>query len=66
MVASTLSTHRSRLQPAGVMIVVEARHLCMEMRGVRATSARTTTSAVRGTFAGTRLLRREFLDRLGR
>ncbi len=56
----------SRLQPAGVMIVVQARHFCMEMRGVRKASARTTTTAVRGAFAEARSLRREFLGRIGR
>ena len=53
----------SRLQPAGVMVVVEARHFCMEMRGVRKAGARTTTSAVRGAFADARK-RREFLARI--
>jgi GTP cyclohydrolase IA len=53
----------SRLSPAGVMIVVQARHFCMEMRGVRKAGARTTTSAVRGAFADART-RREFLDRI--
>ena len=55
----------SRLQPAGVMIVVKARHLCMEMRGVRTPGARTVTSAVRGAFAEDDV-RREFLARLRR
>ena len=53
----------SRLQPAGVMIVVQARHFCMEMRGVRKAGARTTTSSVRGGFADARA-RREFLARI--
>jgi GTP cyclohydrolase I len=53
----------SRLAPSGVMIVVQARHFCMEMRGVRKAGARTTTSAVRGAFADARL-RREFLGRI--
>lgn len=53
----------SRLSPSGVMIVVQARHFCMEMRGVRKAGARTTTSAVRGAFAEARL-RREFLGRI--
>ena len=38
------------LQPRGVMVVVEARHLCMEMRGIRKSGAETVTSTVRGIF----------------
>ena len=53
----------SRLQPEGVMIVVKARHFCMEMRGVRKAGARTTTSSVRGAFADA-ARRREFLARI--
>jgi len=36
------------LKPAGVIVIVEAEHLCMSMRGVRKAEARTVTSAVRG------------------
>ena len=36
------------LDPMGVIVIIDCEHLCMSMRGVRKTQARTTTSAVRG------------------
>lgn len=36
------------LQAAGVIVVIDCEHLCMSMRGVKKSEARTTTSAVRG------------------
>lgn len=49
-----------RLRPAGAMVVVQARHFCMEMRGVGKPGLTTTTSAIRGAFEDDRI-RQEFL-----
>jgi GTP cyclohydrolase I len=43
-------TVHERLQAAGVIVVVQAEHLCISMRGVRKPGSTTVTSAVRGTF----------------
>lgn len=47
-IADALVTH---LAPAGAIVVIEAEHLCMSMRGIRRPGARTITSAVRGGLA---------------
>lgn len=51
-----------KLNPRGVIVVVEAEHLCMAMRGVRKPGAITTTSAVRGIFKTNAASRAEALD----
>jgi GTP cyclohydrolase I len=51
-----------KLDPRGVVIVVEAEHLCMAMRGVRKPGAITTTSAVRGQFKSDSASRAEALE----
>ena len=49
------------LHPLGVMVVVEARHLCMQMRGVEKQNAITTTSDFTGAFNQAKT-REEFMD----
>jgi GTP cyclohydrolase I len=53
------------LKPKGVMVVIEARHLCLEMRGVRKPGSVTVTSAIRGIFMQ-KAVREEYLDLLRR
>ncbi|MBN1299096.1 MAG: GTP cyclohydrolase I FolE [Actinobacteria bacterium] len=42
----------NKLQPRGAMVIVEAEHLCMSIRGVKKPNTKTVTSAVRGLFRG--------------
>jgi len=50
MTSQIADTIVENLNPQGVMVVIEAEHLCMSMRGVQKPGAITTTSAVRGIF----------------
>ncbi len=50
------------LKPAGVGVIIEARHLCIEMRGIRKPEAKAVTSAVRGKFRQDVRTREEFLQ----
>jgi GTP cyclohydrolase I len=62
-IADALDTH---LQPLGVAVVIECRHMCMESRGVRHTGTATVTSALRGSIKSNPDTRREFLSLIGR
>lgn len=59
LIADTLVEH---LDPQGVMVVMEAEHMCMSMRGVKKPGALTTTSAVRGLFRNNSASRAEALS----
>lgn len=50
------------LSPKGVAIVIEAKHLCMQMRGVQKQNSVTTTSAFSGTFMTSEKTRAEFMN----
>ena len=50
------------IKPLGVGVVVQARHMCVEMRGVQKINSLTTTSALRGIFIKNANTRKEFFD----
>jgi GTP cyclohydrolase IA len=52
------------LEPRGVIVIIEAEHLCMSMRGVRKPGAKTVTSAVRGCFLNSESTRAEAISLL--
>ena len=51
-----------QLQPQGVAVMIEARHLCVEMRGVQKHGVQTVTSEMRGSFKDDLNCRQEFLQ----
>ncbi len=53
-----------RLEALGVLVVIEAEHLCMSMRGVKKPGAKTVTSAVRGTMQSDAATRAEAMSLL--
>ncbi|MGZ8545805.1 MAG: GTP cyclohydrolase I FolE [Sulfuricurvum sp.] len=50
------------ISPKGVAVVIQARHMCMEMRGVQKISSTTTSSALRGLFKRDEKTRMEFFS----
>lgn len=62
MTSQIAQTLRLRLRPRGVGVVIEARHLCMEMRGARSQLSPTVTSAMLGSFRQDPRTRMEFLN----
>lgn len=50
------------IKPKGVAVVIQARHMCMEMRGVEKINSTTTSSALRGLFKRDEKTRSEFFD----
>lgn len=50
------------LAPQGVMVMLEAEHMCMTMRGIKKPGSKTVTLATRGVFAGDEALQNRFLQ----
>lgn len=62
LTAQVADTLIAELNPQGVIVVIEAEHLCMSMRGVKKPGAKTITSAVRGAFGKSQATRAEALS----
>lgn len=60
-----LDSIQESLNPMGVAVVIEAKHLCMMMRGVSKQNSATTTSAFHGEFLNNTRTRNEFLKLIG-
>jgi GTP cyclohydrolase I len=61
MTTQILGAIRESLHPLGVAVVIEAKHLCMMMRGVQKQNSVTTTSAFDGELLNNHITRNEFL-----
>ena len=61
MTTQILQAIKQSLNPMGVAVVIEAKHLCMMMRGVQKQNSVTTTSAFDGEFLNNHVTRNEFL-----
>jgi GTP cyclohydrolase I len=57
---------REKIAPQGVGVIIEARHLCMQMRGVEKQHGQAVTSAMLGAFRENKQTRDEFLSLVGR
>ena len=62
-IADAIMAH---LAPQGVMVVVEAEHMCMTMRGIKKPGSKTVSIATRGVFAENEQLQNRFFQMLGR
>jgi GTP cyclohydrolase I len=51
-----------KLKPKGCMVIIDAEHLCMSMRGIKKPGSRTVTSAVRGIFRSKQSTKEEMLQ----
>ena len=66
LTAQVADTLMAELKPHGVLVVMEAEHYCMTMRGVRKAGSKLVTSAVRGALAENDITRKEALALIGK
>lgn len=66
MTAQIADALEKYLKPKGVMVMLEAEHMCMTMRGVRKPGSKTVTTVVRGAFAEDYFLQQTFLQMVNR
>ena len=62
LTAQTADALMEHLKPKGVMVVIEAEHMCMTMRGVKKPGSRTVTFVTRGVFDRDERLQRQFFE----
>lgn len=66
MTAQIADALEKYLKPKGVMVMLEAEHMCMTMRGVQKPGSKTVTTVVRGAFAKDYFLQQTFLQMVNR
>ncbi|MCI8890146.1 MAG: GTP cyclohydrolase I FolE [Eubacterium sp.] len=66
MTAQIADAMMEHLQPRGVMVMLEAEHMCMTMRGIKKPGSRTVTYAARGLFAENEMLQAKFFQMAAR
>ena len=66
LTAQTADALMEHLKPKGVMVVIEAEHMCMTMRGIKKPGSQTVTIARRGVFETDPVLEERFFRMLGR
>lgn len=66
LTAQVADVFMEEIHPKGVMVLLEAEHMCMTMRGIKKPGTKTVTTVARGIFAEDETLRNEFYRMLGK
>ncbi len=66
LAAQIADAFMEELHPKGVMVLIEAEHMCMTMRGIKKPGAKTVTVIARGAFEQDEMLQNRFFQMLGR